>query len=95
MRAVPSPADAGADADEVDRLLADLQRASEERTAELKAIAAQLPAVVGRRAMIRALLGDLRANPHKAALARQGLAKLTATPRRARRELRALAHRDP
>jgi hypothetical protein len=93
VRRVPEPPAVVGD-DDVDRLLTDLQRASEERTAELKAIAAQLPALVGRRAMIRALLGDLRANPNKAEIARRGLAKVAATPRRARKELRARVRRD-
>lgn len=53
-----------------------LHRASEERTAELKAIAAQLPAVVGRRAMIRALVGDVRANPNKGEITQRGVRKL-------------------
>ena len=59
-----------------------LHRVSEERTAELKAIAAQLPAVVGRRAMIRSLVGDVRANPNKGEIAERGARKLGRIPRK-------------
>jgi hypothetical protein len=42
-----------------------LEELSRQRTAELQQIAAQLPAVVGRRAMIRTLVGDALVNGNK------------------------------
>ena len=64
-----------------------LRRESLERTAELREIAAQLPAVVGRRAMIRMFLGDIRANPNKAEIARRGARKAGRTLRGAMRDV--------
>lgn len=74
--AVPTSPSGPASPAEIEAELDALHRASEERTAELKQIAAQLPAVVGRRALIRTLVGDARANPNKGEIARRGVRKL-------------------
>lgn len=69
-----------ADPASIEAQLTELYRHSEARTAELKEIAAQLPAVVGRRAMIRALVGDA-ASGDKKEMARRGWGRLRRLPR--------------
>lgn len=73
-------ADAAADWMGVEEQLDELHRRSDVRTQELKEIAAQLPAVVGRRAMIRALVGDA-ANGDKREMARRGWSRFRRLPR--------------
>jgi hypothetical protein len=46
------------DLDRLEAQLAELQRRSDERAAELRVIAAELPAQLGRRAVVRMLLAD-------------------------------------
>jgi hypothetical protein len=75
------------DDEPVEAQLEALRRESLQRTAELRAIAAQLPAVVGRRAMIRTFLGDNRANPNKAEIARRGASKAGRSVRGAMRDV--------
>ncbi len=70
------------DAATIEEQLSGLYRHSELRTAELKEIAAQLPAVVGRRAMIRALVGDA-ARGDKREMVRRGWGRIRRLPRRA------------
>jgi hypothetical protein len=74
----PQPIDAALEA----RLDA-LQRESAQRSAELHAIAAQLPAVVGRRAMLRMLVGDIADNRNKGELVRRGAMTMIRVPVRA------------
>ena len=62
-----------------DRLTA-LEQASHERRAELRRLAAQLPAAVSRRALLVEAARDLRRAPNKTDIARRGLAKLTRLP---------------
>ncbi len=47
---------------DVEATLARLERESAARTAELKALAAELPAQLGRRALLRTFASDLRAS---------------------------------
>lgn len=68
------------EAESVDAQLLDLQRQSEQRTAELKALAAQMPAMLGRRAMLRTLVGDGVANTNKRELVRRGSNKVRRLP---------------
>ena len=71
-------------------------RCGRREAAELRAIAAQLPAVVGRRAMIRALVGDAIANPNKSAILRRGWRKTARFPSHVRvMVVRRLADRSP
>ena len=51
-----------------DARLAELERESAERTAELHAIAAELPRALGRRALVRTLVGDMRSSLDAGAL---------------------------
>jgi len=51
-----------------DARLAELERESAERTAELHAIAAELPRALGRRALVRTLVGDIRSSLDPGAL---------------------------
>ena len=60
----------------VDQQLDALQRASEERRAELREIAAQLPEVMSRRAILRAVAADIRHAPEKGDLAGRGIRKV-------------------
>lgn len=90
----------GADADGIDiasasARLDELRRRSEERTAELREIAAALPAVVGRRAMLRSLVGDTLANPNKPEIARRGLGRARRVPRQALNAVIARLRRRP
>jgi len=74
----PQPIDA-----DLEARLAALERESAARSADLREIAAQLPAVVGRRAMIRTLVGDVANNPNKGELVRHGFDTVAAIPRQA------------
>ncbi len=82
---------------ETDGVLAELSRLkaeSEARTAELKAIAAELPAAVGRRAMLRSLAGDALANPNKAEAARRAWGRAQRAPSWIRHRIEAGLRRD-
>jgi hypothetical protein len=71
-------------------LLAELDRLEAESNArrdELKAIAAQLPATVSRRALLRSVASDLKHSPNKGAIARRGLAKIWRAPLHAAKRL--------
>ena len=92
----PSPADASpADTTSIEEQLTALHRDSFARTAELREIVAQLPAVVGRRAMIRTFLGDIKANPNKAEIAQRGMSKAGRGIRAAARDLTRRVRRRP
>lgn len=47
---------------DIEEALDELQRESQARRAELQALAAQLPEVLSRRALLRAVVADARAN---------------------------------
>jgi hypothetical protein len=68
--------------------LDELQRESEARRTELRALAAELPAVMSRRALLRATVGDLRAAPDKRGILARGVRKLGRAPRALWRRLR-------
>lgn len=86
-------ADVNPGEDAVIARLDELQRESEQRTAELREIAAQLPAVVGRRAMIRTLVGDAALNPNKREIVRRAFGRLARMPRAVLRRLRSRLRR--
>lgn len=83
----PAPSDIGEQLDV-------LHRHSEARTADLKEIAAQLPAVVGRRAMIRALVGDAAAGDKKEMM-RRGWGRFRRLPRRVGNKVMNVVGRRP
>ena len=64
-----------------------LEAESSARRAELQAIAAQLPAVVSRRALARSVTSDLWHSPNKGAIASRGVRKLMRAPRAVWRRL--------
>ena len=70
-----------------------LRRASEERRAELREIAAQLPEAMSRRVLLRKLAGDIRHAPAKGEMAKRAVRKLGRMFARARRTLRRFAVR--
>ena len=72
----------------IEEQLDELQRQSERRRQELRAIAAQLPAAVSRRAVLRAMAVDFRYAPGKADVFRRGLLKLARAPGVAYRRIR-------
>jgi hypothetical protein len=76
------------DTDAIERTLDELQLESEQRRQELREIAAQLPAAVGRRAMLRAMAVDFRHAPGKADLVLRAVRKLARAPRGAYRRAR-------
>ncbi len=76
------------DTAEVEKMLDQLQRESEARRAELRAIAEQLPASVSRTATLRSLASDLRHAPDKSMIVRRAFGKLARAPRGAWRRLR-------
>jgi hypothetical protein len=70
-----------------------LQRASEERRAELREIAAQLPDAMSRRAILRAIARDFRHAPDKGHIAGRAIRKLGRMFVRAARTLRRVVDR--
>jgi len=66
----------------VERLLDDLQAESLQRRAEVRALVADLPAVVSRRTVLRALVVDSMQHPDKAGVATRALRKLGRAPRK-------------
>jgi hypothetical protein len=73
--------------DDVRAALDRLQAESEARRAELREIAAQLPATVSRTALLRSMAVDLRHAPDKGMIARRGLRKIGRVPRRLARTI--------
>jgi hypothetical protein len=67
--------------------LARLEAESEARRNELRAIAAQLPAALSRRALLRSMATDLRTAPNKPEIAWRLVRKLVRAPRAAVRRL--------
>jgi hypothetical protein len=75
----------GADDDTTDReallrRLDELEAQSNARREELKAIAAQLPETISRRALVRAVIDDLRYSPQKGAIAKRAAYKAARAP---------------
>jgi hypothetical protein len=60
--------------------LDELQRESEERRAELRALAAQLPVVTSRRALVRSMVGSIVHAPDKPLVAKRVVLKVLRTP---------------
>lgn len=70
------------------RRLDQLEIESNERRAELRRLAAELPAAISRRSLLRALVADLRHAPEKRQIARRAAAKLGRAPRAVLRRAR-------
>ena len=58
----------------------ELREASRQREAELRDIAAELPAAVSRRAVLSAMARDLRSVPDRGSVAKRVVAKVARTP---------------
>ena len=71
----PAPPD-----DDVLAQLALIEAESNARREELRRIAAELPAIVSRRALVRAMVNDFRASPNKGAIVRRSISKLLHAP---------------
>jgi hypothetical protein len=65
----------------IEERLTALERESDARRAELRALAAQVPAAVSRREVVRRAVDDLVRAPDKWGIARRGLRKLARAPR--------------
>jgi hypothetical protein len=78
----------------VEEQLDALQRASEERRAELREIAAQLPEALSRRSILRKIAGDIRHAPDKGDIAGRGVRKVGRSAGQAMRSLRRLVTRS-
>jgi hypothetical protein len=81
------------DADQEHRLaiearLDELQHESQERRAELRALAAQLPEATSRRALVRAMAGSVVHAPDRPLVAKRVVLKLARTPADLLRRLR-------
>lgn len=80
------PMDAPTDRDvtdrdsEIERRLDALEQESQERRAELRAIAATLPEATSRRAVVRSLAADLRHQPDRVTIAKRVALKLLRAP---------------
>lgn len=85
----PDAVHPGLDPQEIAARLDALERASDERRAELRAVLDDLPAALSRRALISAALTDLRAAPNKGAIQTHGLRKIGRIPGAAWRRTRA------
>lgn len=66
--------------DDIEQRLDALQRASEERRAELRAIAATLPEATSRRAYLASMARGIASAPDKPTVAKRVVAKLLRTP---------------
>lgn len=62
------------------RKLDELEAEANARRAELRAIAAQLPATISRRALLRAVVTDLRHSPNKGAIVKRAVSKVVRAP---------------
>jgi hypothetical protein len=69
------------DAADVEARLVALERASDERRAELRSQLDRLPHAVSRRSVMTSMLGDLRAAPDKPQIVQRGLRKVMRIPR--------------
>jgi hypothetical protein len=77
----------------VEEQLDALQRASEDRRAELREIAAELPEALSRRAILRKIAGDIRHTPEKGDIAGRAGRKAGRTIRQVGRSLERLVTR--
>ncbi len=73
----------------IERRLDELERESQERRAELRALAAELPAATSRRAYLRSMASGLREAPDKPQVAKRVALKIARTPVDLVRRLRA------
>ena len=73
----------------VEARLDELQRESEQRRAELRALAAQLPEATSRRALVRAMAGSVVDAPDKPLVAKRMVLKVLRLPADGIRRLRA------
>jgi hypothetical protein len=89
-----SSSDVSGAAPSVEEQLDALQRASEERRAELREIAAQLPEALSRRTILRKIAGDIRHAPDKGDIAGRGVRKVGRTAGQAVRSLRRFVTRS-
>lgn len=69
--------------------LDELQRESENRRAELRSLAAQLPAATSRRALVRAMASSVLRAPDRPMVAKRAVLKLLRSPADAVRRVRA------
>lgn len=65
---------------DIERRLDALEQESNERRAELRAIAASLPEMTSRRALVRSLAADLRGAPDRVLVAKRVVLKALRTP---------------
>lgn len=77
--------------DEIEARLDALERASDDRRAELRRVLDDLPATLSRRALVSAAVEDLRTAPDKGAIVVRGLRKLGRIPGSLWRRARARA----
>lgn len=77
------------DAAAIERRLDELERESQERRAELRALAAELPAATSRRAYLRSMVTGVIDAPDKPQVAKRVASKVLRTPADLVRRLRA------
>ncbi len=85
----PDPVRPALDPQDIEARLDALERASDERRAELRAVLDDLPAALSRRALVTAAITDARAAPDKGAIVARGVRKLGRIPGAAWRRVRA------
>jgi hypothetical protein len=83
------PVHSDLDPREIEARLDALERASDERRAELSAVLDDLPAALSRRALLAAVITDARAAPQKRVIVTRGVRKLGRMPAAAWRRARA------
>lgn len=76
------------DSQEIAARLDALERASDERRVELRAVLDDLPAALSRRALVSAAIADARTAPNKGAIVTRGVRKLGRMPAAAWRRAR-------
>ncbi len=64
----------------IEQRLDELQRESQERRAELRTLAAELPAATSRRALVRSMAASVARAPDKPLVARRVAMKIVRTP---------------
>ena len=69
--------------------LDELQRESDERRAQLRALAAELPAATSRRALVRSMVAGIVDAPDKTLIAKRAALKVARTPSDLMRRVRA------
>lgn len=69
-----------ADHQDIETRLAELQRESEERRAELRAIAVALPEVTSRRAQLRSITSSVVHAPDRTMVVKRAILKVVRTP---------------